>query len=145
MTFLIPFLVILAGVGIPVQVAANHRLREAVQSPVMAVLIAFVIGTLALAAVTLLFGRGRPAHVFGVPWWAWIGGLLSAFAVFTSVVGFGHAGAGTVAALTVFGQLMSAVLLDHFAWLGAQRTPLNGWRIAGIVMLSVGAVLVQRK
>ena len=147
MTDLIPILVVLAGVGIPVQVAANNRLRDAVTSPVVAVFVAFAIGTaaLALAALPHLLGRARLAHLSDVPWWAWTGGLLSAFAVVTSVAGFEHGGAGMVAAFTVFGQLTTAALLDHFAWLGAHRSPLNGWRLAGIAMLTVGAVLMQRK
>src|ERR1700736_3678006 len=107
MTYLIPLLVIVAGVGIPVQVAANNRLREAVDSPLVAVFLAFVIGASALAVAALphVLGRGRLADLAGVPWWAWLGGLLSAFAVFTSVIGFEHGGAGMVAAFTVFGQL----------------------------------------
>jgi transporter family-2 protein len=148
MTYLIPFFILVAGLAIPVQVAANNRLREAVHSPVLAVCIAFVVGAsvLALAAWPSLLGRGRlMPGLIDMPWWGWIGGGLSAFAVFASVVGFEHGGAALVTALTVFGQLTMAVLLDHFAWLGAHHTPINRWRIAGVALLSIGAVLVQRK
>jgi putative inner membrane exporter YdcZ len=63
----------------------------------------------------------------------------------TAPEGFKHGGAGLVTALTVFGQLTMAVLVDHFAWLGAHHTPLNRWRMSGIALLSIGAVLIQRK
>jgi transporter family-2 protein len=148
MTYLVPLFIVLAGLAIPVQVAANNRLREAVHSPVLAVFIAFVIGAsaLALGALPSFLARGRlMPGLTDMPWWGWIGGALSAFAVVASVVGFARGGAGLVTALTVFGQLTMAVVLDHFAFLGAHHTPVNRWRIAGVALLSIGAVLVQRK
>src|SRR5829696_8045589 len=74
MTYLIPILMMVAGNAILVQVAANSRQREIMQSPVVEVFFAFVIGAslLGVIAIRYLFGRGRWSP--SSPWCVWIGG-----------------------------------------------------------------------
>jgi hypothetical protein len=61
MSFLLILLVVASALGQPLQIAANSRLREAVQSPALSALIAFVVGSvlLAILVVSGLFERGR--------------------------------------------------------------------------------------
>jgi transporter family-2 protein len=144
--FILP-LIALAGAGIPVQVAANTRLEKAVQSPVLATTIAFFIGAVAVAVVTSTgwLGRGQLLEAHTAPWWAWTGGLFSALVVVISIIGLPSAGAGGVIAATVLGQLVFAVVLDHFGWLGVQRIPVNLWRVIGAALLFSGALLMRHK
>ena len=140
-------LVVLAGAGIPVQVAMNHRLREAVQSPTLSVALAFAVGSLVMGGLALagVLGRGHLAGAGSAPFWAWGGGLFSVAAVLASIVALPRVGAGPVIAGTVLGQLLAAMLLDHFGWLGVPRHPVTLWKLAGAVLLFAGAVLMQRK
>jgi transporter family-2 protein len=73
-------LVVVAGVAVPVQVAANARMNDSFRSPALAALVAFAIGSIGLALLTVsgLLGRGE-MPTLALPWWAWVGGLLSAF------------------------------------------------------------------
>jgi transporter family-2 protein len=77
-----------AGAMLPFQFGINAQLAHWVGSPVRASLVSFVVGTLALLVVTLLFVRGWPGsdRITGAPWWVWAGGLLGAFYVLGSVV-----------------------------------------------------------
>lgn len=147
MKYLILPLIALAGAGIPIQVAANTRLEKAVQSPAMATTIAFLIGAIAIAIVAAigLLPRGHLLKAQDAPWWAWTGGLFSAFVVIVSIIGLPTAGAGAVIAATVFGQLIFAVVLDHFGWLNVPRIPLNLWRVIGAVLLFAGALLMRHE
>ena len=147
MRYLILPLVVLAGAGIPVQVAVNHRLDKALHSPALATTLAFLIGALALAVITLtgLLGRGHLLKAPSAPWWAWTGGALSAFAVIISIIALPRAGAGGVIAATVLGQLLFAVVLDHFGWLDVPRIPINLWRIVGAVLLFAGAMMMRHE
>jgi transporter family-2 protein len=140
-------LVALAGAGIPVQVAANHRLEEAVRSPALSVALAFTTGSLLMGALALsgVLGQARLAGIASAPWWVWTSGLLSVLIVLASILVLPRAGAGAVIAATVFGQLVAAVVLDHFGWLGVKQIPINAWRIAGMLFLMAGAALMQRK
>jgi bacterial/archaeal transporter family-2 protein len=144
---LILVLVVLAGAGIPVQVAANHQLEKAMRSPSLSVCLSFFIGGLAMAALASMgiLGRGHLALAASAPWWAWSGGLLSAAVVTASIIALPQSGAGIVIAATVFGQLTAAAVLDHFGWLGVEQIRLNVWRIFGVVLLFGGALLMQHK
>lgn len=147
MKYLLIPLVVMAGIAVPVQVAANSKLSDAVHSPALTILIAFVIGSLGLAVLTLsgILGRGQLAGIGQVPWWAWTGGLLSAFAVICSMLALKPLGAGPVIGVMVFGQLTTAMVLDHFGWLDVERSPVNIWKVVGAVLLLAGAILMQRK
>ncbi len=147
MKYLLVFLVLIGGAGIPIQAAANKRMSEAVQSPALSVTLAFAIGTLVMLALTLsgAMGRGQIGAAMQTPWWAWIGGVLSAFVVVVSLVGVKQDGAGGIIAGTVFGQLACALLLDHFGWLGVKQSPANAYRIAGLIFMCIGALLMQKK
>src|SRR5580765_5185949 len=139
--------VVLAGAGIPVQVASNNRLDKAVSSAPLSVAISFVIGSLAMLILTAtgLMGHPKLAGTASAPWWAWVGGLLSAAVVIVSVIALPQSGAAAVIAATVFGQLLAAAALDHFGWLGVPQIRINAWRICGIVLLLGGTLLMQRK
>jgi bacterial/archaeal transporter family-2 protein len=143
---LILFLVVIGGAVIPMQVAANKRMQQAVGSPVLAATVAFFVGGVALAAVSLTgwLGRGRLAGAADAPWWTW---PIMATALFTivSIIALPRVGAAAVIAATVFGQLTAAAVLDHFGWLGVPQIRINWWRISGAVVLLVGTVMMQRK
>ena len=65
MRMVILLLVVLGGAAIPMQVAANKRMEQAVGSPVLAATVAFFVGGIALGAVSLTgwLGRGsRPVR-----------------------------------------------------------------------------------
>ena len=79
------------------------------------------------------------------PWWAWVGGGLSAAAVLMSLIALKTEGAAGVVAFTVLGQLVTAMVLDHFGWLGVKQSPVNAYKIAGAILLVGGAALMSRK
>lgn len=140
-------LVVLAGIGLSVQVAMNARLREAVQSPVLSALISFAVGgfVLTLLAFSGIFGRGRLTHFGALPWWAWCGGLMGAFYVTMALVSLPRIGSAAVVACTVGGQMAAALVLDYFGWLGVPRAPLNATRVLGALLLFAGVLLLQRR
>ena len=146
--YLILALVLLAGMGQPVQVAANTKLRQAVQSPVLGALLSFVIGAgilLLLVFSGVLGGRGRMAGAADAPWWAWVGGLSGVLSVVVAILALPRNNAATVIAVTVLGQLTASVVVDHFGWLDVPQVRVNVSRVIGAVLLLVGALLIQRK
>lgn len=147
MQILIVLLLVLGGTGLTVQAAVNTRLREAVGSPVLGALISFLVGMvpLALAVAMGVLGRGRLTGLGGQPWWMWLGGLFGAFWVTLAIVGVPRVGAAVVIACGVFGQLLAALMLDSFGWLGVPRVPLNPWRVLGVLLVFAGVLLVQTK
>lgn len=147
MSYLWVGLMIIGGMGLATQAAVNARLREAVGSPALSALISFLVGSTALALLTLsgVLGRGKLSALGPVPPWAWLGGLFGATYVCAAVVTVPRIGTALVIAGGVFGQLVAALALDSFGWLGVPRIPINPWRIVGAALLLAGVVLIQRK
>jgi transporter family-2 protein len=134
-----------AGAMLPFQFGINAQLAHWVGSPVRASLVSFVVGTLALLVVTLLFVRGWPGsdRITGAPWWVWAGGLLGAFYVLGSVVTAPKLGAATLVAVILAGQAVASLLVDHFGWVGFSENPVTPGRLAGMGLVAVGVSLVR--
>ncbi len=147
MKFLLIPLIALAGAGLAIQTAANTRLGDGLKSPTTAGVFSFLVGGLVMLTLAIfgVLGRAQFSGASSIPWWAWVGGALGAFSVIMSILGLKSGGAGVVVAATVFGQLIMGLALDNFGWLGVEKTPINGWRIAGGILLFVGALLIGKK
>ncbi|HEY8751686.1 MAG TPA: DMT family transporter [Tepidisphaeraceae bacterium] len=145
---LILALVVLAGMGQPVQVAANSELRQAVKSPILSALISFAVGAIVLLALMfcgVLGGRGKPSGIAAAPWWGWIGGFFGAFSVVIAIVALPRSNVATVIAFTILGQLLASIAVDHFGWLRVPQVPINGSRVMGAILLTAGAFFIHRK
>jgi transporter family-2 protein len=134
------------GAGLVVQVGMNGTLRSLLGSPIVAALISFLVGSLALAVYAGLARTPLPlrAQLGAVPAWAWLGGVLGAFYVASSVIVGPRLGAATLLALVVLGQLGTSLLVDHYGWLGFPQHPLNLVRVLGAVLLFGGVLLITR-
>jgi transporter family-2 protein len=107
--------------------------------------ISFAVGTLLLAAIVVASGKaGGLSDVAHVQWYYLLGGVLGAAYVFSALVLVSEIGAGAVAAATVTGQLTTSVVLDRIGFLGLEREPITGSRIAGVLLLLAGTYLVVR-
>jgi bacterial/archaeal transporter family-2 protein len=137
---------IVAGFGLTVQVGMNSQLRKVLQSANTAALVSFVVGTLALITLVLALRTPMPDRgtLASVPVWAWFGGLLGAFYVASSTVVAVELGATTLLGLALLGQLSTALVIDHFGWLGLPENPVTLSRLAGVALLAVGVWLVSR-
>ena len=138
---------VFAGVAITIQSGVNSQLRTAIQHPLMAAFISFVVGTIALAALLALSKDSIPglSQYTSVSWYKYTGGLLGAFVVTVTLVSVTQIGAGNMFVLIVAGQLITAVLMDHFGVLGLKASPVSVQKIFGICLLVAGAWLVNKK
>jgi len=139
-------LAFVAGLLLTVQVGLNAALRNAFGNPVTAALANFVVGSAGLFVYLLITRAEWPgrAALSGVPAWAWLGGLMGAFYVASSVVVGPRLGAAALLALTVFGQLVASLVVDNYGWLGFPQHPLTLARVAGVALLLVGVILIVR-
>jgi transporter family-2 protein len=141
-------LALIAGVAVPIQFAANARMGAAAGGPTTAAAISFFVGTAALLLVVagiLLVGRGESPAILGttqVPWWAWSGGFLGAFYVTMSIILTPRLGASATIGFIIGGQMIASVVLDHFGLLNLPTSPANLPKLAGAVLVVVGAVIV---
>lgn len=147
MKLLFYILPVLAGVAMTVQSGINAQLRAAISHPILAAFISFLGGTLVLALMLLFSKQAFPtlSAYSDISWYKFTGGLLGVFVVTVVLVSVMEIGAANMFVLIVAGQLITALLMDHFGVLGMKPSPITLQKMIGIVCLVVGAYLVNRK
>ncbi len=135
----------LVGMVLPLQALLNARLGAMTQGALFASFVSFAVGTAALALVLLATRTPWPAlrELAALPPWLWLGGLIGAVFVFSGTLLVPRLGAAGLICLIVFGQVVGSLLVDHFGVLTASR-PVDLTRLAGAVLVCVGALLVVR-
>lgn len=132
------------GAIVPLQATINATLRTHLPSPMQAALVSFTVGTLALLLYVTVERSPLPtaSSVAQVPWWGWIGGVLGAFFVFSSLVVVPKLGAAAMLAIIVAGQMTSSLLMDHFGVLNLAQVSITPIRVLGVGLVIAGAAIV---
>lgn len=138
---------ILAGAANPAQSGANAQLNKTLSQPFAAAAVVYATGLLGVLLV-LLFRYSAAAEAAQkasqVPWWAWLGGLLSIASTLAGLMLARQLGSAVFTGISVTTSIASSLLLDHFGWLGFTQHSLNPGRIIGAVLMVLGLLLVNR-
>lgn len=139
----------LSGAGSTLQAGINGQLRTTIGSPILASLISFLVGSVVLAVA---YGVGIVAGLQTVPalenfrqtqWWMWIGGLFGALFVFSTIIAPPKIGYANMFCLGIAGQLLLAILFDHFGAFGNTIHTISTMRAVGVVLLIVSVYVIQ--
>ncbi|NLZ38927.1 MAG: DMT family transporter [Firmicutes bacterium] len=145
--FLIALLLaFIAGIAMAVQGTINTGLGKIV-GLLESTFIVHVIGTLALLILLFLLrvGRGDLGKIAEVPWYLYLGGIISVLILYTVQAGIAHAGAATATTAIIVGQVGTALLLDHFGCFGLEKIPFTWYKAIGVIFLAIGAKLMLMK
>ena len=106
--------------------------------------IALGVSFLSLALLTVIAGKtGGFAHVGEAPLTSLIGGgLVGALYVGSIVWTVRALGVAGLSAATLAGQFAAALVIDHFGWLGVDRSPITVSKLAGVALLAAGTYLI---
>ncbi|MEZ0486884.1 DMT family transporter [Fibrella aquatica] len=139
-------LAFLTGIAISIQAGVNSNLRLALNNPLMASLISFGTGFITLLIVHLTTSGAIPpmATLRSLSWWKWTGGVIGAIYVTTVILSVPRIGTANLVSLSVAGQLLAAVVLDHYGLLGFTQHSANVWRLLGIGLILAGVWLVVK-
>ena len=138
---------LLAGLAVTIQAGANAQLRLAVGSPVITAMISFLVGTVILVSFVLLTSTHllpSPKTISSISWWKWIGGALGVFYIISVIVVAPRIGAASTFGFIVAGQLIFAVIFDHFGLIGFPQHSVSFLRIVGVLLLIAGVYLIQK-
>jgi transporter family-2 protein len=136
---------LVTGAAIAVQALANSRLRFALGTPVWAAIAQFIVGLVALVAIAIVTRQPAPdaGGLSRMPWWGWVGGAIGALFITVSIVLTPRLGTALTLATMTVGQLLAALVLDHYGWLGAPVIRLSLPRVLGAAFLLVGIALMR--
>jgi transporter family-2 protein len=138
-------LVVLFGMALPLQPGINAEMRRHAGSPWLAGLISFAGGTLMLTLMVAWHRVPLPSWptLLRAPWWAWTGGLIGAGIVTVSLVAAPRLGALLLVSAILSGQLIGSIIVDQFGLVGFPRTPVNPGRIAGVLLVLGGMLMIR--
>ena len=137
---------VVAGACIAVQAPINASLGRALQVPIAAAAVSFLAGGVVLWALAFFYSHLTATPInFAAPerWTLIAGGLLGAFYVFSNITLTPMVGAAAVMALSVAGQLLAGLMLDKVGFMGMAVREISLGRVAGALLLVVGAVMIR--
>ena len=136
---------LIAGAMLPLQAGMNGEVARQLSSVMNAALLSFAVGTLALLVIVLV-QRDLPnlQGLRGITWWHWSSGLLGVFLIATAAFAATRVGASLFLALLLAGQLLMALLLDHYGWAGYRQASVSLSKVGGILLVFVGVWLIRR-
>lgn len=138
---------LIAGLLLPLQIAFNNKLTLFSGNPTTSSLISFSVGTLALIVYSLTnptaFQKSLQ-QLSQAPLYAWLGGLVGAFYIISSIVASPKIGIATFLALIIGGQLVMSLVLEHFGWLGTAVRSISWVKVLGLALILVGIILVKK-
>lgn len=142
---LYPF-IILAGVLQALGNSMNAQLRGALVNPFLAATVSFVPIVLVFATLFLVMPTPlpTPASLAAMPWYAPLGGVAGAVAVFGGLALVDKVGAGPFNGLTITANILTSLALDAFGLFGLQAAGFKPMPWLGGLMMVAGIVLIAR-
>ncbi|QUI24004.1 DMT family transporter [Vallitalea pronyensis] len=128
------------GVLIALMVSFNGLLAESIGNNEALILI-HLIG---LMGTTIIFfvKREKFVSIKGLSPFLFTAGLIGIFNVTFNNICFIELGAALTLGLCLLGQLIASSIIDHFGLLGVKVNPLNLKKITGIIIMSIGIVIM---
>ncbi|TGE36773.1 DMT family transporter [Desulfosporosinus fructosivorans] len=143
--FSFPFLVAaISGIAMAIQGTLNSSLSQK-SSLLSATLVVHLIGTL-VSLVAVLAWRAPLLNYnwTSVPWYLYLGGILSVLIVGLVAVSIPKVGVCNATTAIIIGQVSMAVLIDHFGWFGMSRHSWTPSQFIGVALFAAGAKLLFR-
>lgn len=129
----------------PIQTGLSARLGKTIESPVYASMVSFVVGALAVSSFILITRQHLSWQgVKAAPLCVWIGGAFGAILVTALIYALPKLGASLTFSLLLGGQIVTALLLDHFNVLVPEQHSLNTGRILGVILIISGIMVIRK-
>jgi transporter family-2 protein len=140
-------LALITGAGVAAQSVINSRLRLLLGGPIWAAAAQFIVGLLLLLLAAVASRQPAPitTGLGGAPWWVWTGGAFGATFIVVTIVLTAKIGATLTLASIIVGQLIAALVVDHYGLFGGTVVRLTPQRLAGVALLLLGVMLIRWK
>ena len=140
-----PFIFV-AGMLQAVGAAMGGALNKSLQNPWLATSISFMLVLFTTLALFACMPRPLPSvgDFAAMPWWAPLGGIVGAVAVFAGFILIQKLGAGPVNGITITANILASLAIDHFGLLRMEQHSMNHWRALGAVLMVGGVTLIAK-
>jgi len=140
-------LALITGALIPIQAATNAAFSKSIGNPIITGLMVFIVGLVGMILFTLISRTSFPPRqqLTATPLYGYLGGVIVATYVVMITILVPRIGVGTAIGLIVTGQIICAVIIDHFGLFNVAVRPISLTRAAGILLMIGGIYLVMKK
>jgi transporter family-2 protein len=134
---------LLSGVTMAVQGSLNSALGKAI-GLFNTTLIVHLIGTVTIGALIILtpHEKGQLGHLFHLPWYMSLGGVLSVVIVYLVATSIPKVGVAAATTAIIVGQVSTALAIDHWGLWGLDPVAFTWWKLLGMALLACGALLM---
>ena len=139
-------IVFVCGALLPFQAGLNARLGKSIESPIYASIFSFIVGAITVVIYlqftkeTITWAVVKSTSIVSLLG----GGITGAIFITATMLALPRIGMALTFGLVVAGQVIVAVLLDHFKILVAEQHPFNLWRLLGIILILLGVIIVRK-
>jgi len=140
-------LALITGALIPIQAATNAAFSKSIGNPSITGLMVFIVGLVGMILFILISRTSFPApqQLVSAPLYSYLGGIIVATYVVMITILVPRIGVGTAIGLIVTGQIICAVIIDHFGLFNLPVRSINPTRISGVLVMIGGVYLVMKK
>ncbi len=139
-------LAFIAGAAITTQASMNAQLGVLLRSSLIGTSVAFLFSSLFTFIAVIVTIRNYPqlATIQAIPIYLWFsGGAIAAFGVGMYYFLIPKMGVGPMMSYALAGQMLLAVVASHFGWFDMPVKQVDFMKIAGIIALIVGIILIN--
>lgn len=132
-----------SGVLMAIQGAMNAGLSKVI-GLLETTFIVHVIGTVVILVLLFGFkmGKGSLAAFAEAPWYLYLGGLVGVGILYLVAASIPEVGAANATTAIIVGQVLTAIIIDHFGAFGLEQMSYGWNQIIGLVLLAVGGKLL---
>jgi transporter family-2 protein len=140
-------LALITGALIPIQSSTNAAFSKSIGNPLITGLVVFVVGLAGMIIFILLARISFPKsqQLVSAPLYGYLGGIIVATYVVMITMLVPKIGVGTAIGLIVTGQIICAVMIDHFGLFNVPVHSISVSRIGGMLLMVGGVYLAMRK
>jgi transporter family-2 protein len=140
-----PFIFI-AGMLQAAGAAMGGQLNKSLVNPWLATATSFMLVFALTLALFVCMPRPLPTagDLATMPWWAPLGGIVGAVAVFAGFILIQKLGAGPVNGITITANILASLAIDHFGLLRMEQHAMNPMRAVGAALMIAGVTLITR-
>lgn len=138
-------LALISGVLMAVQGSLNAGLSKAIGLLEATFVVQFT-GTILVMILLFLFnmGKGSLSAWQDAPWYSWLGGVIGVAIIYLVAASIPSVGVANATTAIIVGQVLTAIIIDHFGGFGLDRISCSTQQIFGLVLLAVGAKLLLK-
>ncbi|MGI6678170.1 MAG: DMT family transporter [Dehalobacterium sp.] len=147
MEMILPLLIAaLSGVAMALQGTVNSFMSKTI-GQMETTFIVHLIGaiTAVIILIVFYFDRVHLSRLGEVPWYGYLGGVISVLIIFGVVASMTKVGVANATTAIIVGQVTAALIIDSTGFLGMEKFPLTWIKGVGVLLLALGARLMLSK